>query len=231
VKAISLIKNRYFSVTDPLLTERKIEFATLVLLGLLIIQLAVGLVRWSTLSLPESRAVAPGSMQVSDIRSSLLVTEELRNEMVERPLFWSSRRFIAGSSAGESDAETAAASAGDLGKVKLLGIFGGGESAGVIALVDGSKQRILLGEEALEWTLHAVEMDRATFQSGAQNQELVLKEAVLPALSLVAPANGRSGGGAKDKTRARPKAVDKTNRNKVEQGLKSFGRPSARSGK
>jgi hypothetical protein len=67
------------------------------------------------------------------------------------------------------------AAAGELDKVRLVGIFGAGESAGIITLVEGKKRRILVGEKVEGWTLDVVESDRAILKNKGRSRELMLK--------------------------------------------------------
>jgi len=100
-------------------------------------------------------------------------SEEIRS----RPLFWSSRRPAEVGPVVEENPEDQSTAASSLDKVQLVGIFGAGESAGIITLVKGKKQRILLGEDIEGWTLEGVEPDRAIFKDKGRSQELVLKPA------------------------------------------------------
>ena len=60
---------------------------------------------------------------------------------------------------------------------QLVGLFGHGESAGVIVSLKGKTQRMRPGETLGEWKLKSVGANDAVFTSGSQEETLVLKVA------------------------------------------------------
>ena len=94
-------------------------------------------------------------------------------------------------------AQEEAAQAGELAKIKVLGIFGGGQSAGVIALVNDKKRRILLNDEAMGWTLQSVEPDRAVFINNGKTQEVQLQMASISAKNEPKKTKKRNNGVSK----------------------------------
>jgi hypothetical protein len=181
MKVVAWFRDRYDVAANPLLTERRIELVVVALVVLLLLQFAYSMVRLATQSLPAPHAVAQDSLRIGAVKSVPAVTDENRNEVVSRPLFWSSRRPAEVVAAASDEAPAASeAKSGDLKKVKLLGTFGGEETGGIIALVNGKQQRILIDQKALDWTLESVASDRAVFNNGTQSEELVLAHAPLP---------------------------------------------------
>jgi type II secretory pathway component PulC len=182
VKMLNQIKERYLVSADPLRTERRVELVALCLAVLLMLQLVYSVIRVTTLSLPEAKPVAAGTLRIVKVAQLSDVSAEQHAVMVARPLFWPSRRPLVPPPAPVVKDKPVAtnAKAGDLKKVKLLGIFSGEESAGVIAIVSGKKQRIRVQEKALEWTLTSVAQDRAVFSYNGQKQELLLAQGRLP---------------------------------------------------
>src|SRR5690606_29803983 len=96
----------------------------------------------------------PAPAPVEPAASSLTVAEQLTRRVVspqasaelrERPLFWEGRRAVVAAESG--DAALARGRAPRLQDVQLLGVFGAGDSGGVIALAKGRQQRIQVGEE------------------------------------------------------------------------------------
>jgi type II secretory pathway component PulC len=75
----------------------------------------------------------------------------------------------------EEDPEDQSTAATSLDEVQLVGIFGAGDSAGIITLAKGKKQRILLGEDIEGWTLDDIKPDRAVFKDRGQTHEVMLK--------------------------------------------------------
>jgi len=187
------IGKRYRVSGDPLRTLRRIELVA-VLLGLLLcLQLALGGLRLVSLSAPDPVTPAPDSLRVPMVLSPLLVAASERNEIISRPLFWSSRRPL------EEVATLAEpeAKAGELKGVKLVGLFGSGERAGIIALVKGQKRRILLGDAIEGWTLKSVTPFELVVANGERTETLVLERGKVKAASA-----GNSSGADKNNSKS-----------------------------
>lgn len=188
------IGKRYRVSGDPLRTLRRIELVA-VLLGLLLcLQLALGGLRLVSLSAPDPVTPAPDSLRVPMVLSPLLVAASERNEIISRPLFWSSRRPL------EEVATLAEpeAKAGELKGVKLVGLFGSGEQAGIIALVKGQKRRILLGDVVEGWTLKSVTPFELVVVDGDRTKTLALERGQIKAAPAgksndKSPEHGRAG--------------------------------------
>jgi hypothetical protein len=226
VKILNQVKARYLVTSDPLRTERRVELVALCLAVLLVLQLLYSVVRVVTLSLPDSRPVAAGTLRIVKADQFPEVTAQEQKELVERPLFWASRRQLVApppTPAAKDKTLSANAQAGDLNKVKLLGIFSGEESAGVIAMVAGNKERILVHEKALEWTLDSVAMDRAVFTYDGQSQELLLTQGQLPAGRADKP-DKRKGQGKQGKRNSDAKKLEAS-------GIKRLGSSGLKDGK
>ena len=86
-------------------------------------------------------------------------------------------------------AAESATKSGNIDKVKLKGVFGSGDSAGIIALVDGSKRRIRVGDTVEGWTLVAVKPDRGIFENAGRRRTLVLKR--MPAAAKLAASESK----------------------------------------
>ena len=59
----------------------------------------------------------------------------------------------------------------------MVGLFGTGDSAGVIATSKGKTRRLGIGEILDEWTLESVGVNEAVFSSGSRQETLVLQPA------------------------------------------------------
>ena len=175
MKAFVQLVDRYKVTANPLFSERRVELLAVVLTLLLFLQLLYSALRLSVLSEPEPIAPASDVMSISDPMVVEMVSAELSEELRTRPLFWSSRRVQVSEPGVSSQVKKAAASKSKLGKIKLVGIFGGGESAGIIALVNGKKRRILLGENVEGWSLDSVARNEAVFADGARRETLILQ--------------------------------------------------------
>ncbi|MEH6593525.1 MAG: type II secretion system protein N [Halioglobus sp.] len=166
---------RYRVSADPLFSERRVELAALVLTALLCLLFLYSVARLTLLSEPDPIALSSEALLASELVAVATVDEEQRQEVRARPVFWQSRRPKEAPSEAVSDKPKAAV--GAIAKVKLLGVIGAGESAGVIALVDDKRQRTYLGQEILGWTLDSVGLDRAVFSYSGRQHELKLVHA------------------------------------------------------
>ena len=173
------VRGRYRVAAAPLRTERKIELAVVVLGLLLCLQLLYSGAR--LVLAPVFAAVAPAAdvLQVKPVDSPATVATSQSDEIRSRPLFWQTRRPTQGSTAAAQDAGREPV--GPLQEVKLLGVFGSGDTAGIIVLVKDKKQRILQGESVQGWTLDLVEPNRAVLVNGGRREELLLKTTIVVA--------------------------------------------------
>lgn len=178
---MSALLERYRVTTDPLRAERRVELIALVCLLLLLLQLLWGLFR--ALLPPEPLPVLPTaeSMQVAAIAGGGVLDPEAREDIVQRPLFWASREPLGAEPVKKSTAAEAAKKNSaekkpeTLKGVKLVGVFGAGDDAGIIVLSKGKKHRLTLGEELDGWKLNSVEPGKADFIAGARTAQLELQ--------------------------------------------------------
>lgn len=168
------LRDRYAVAADPLRTQRRIELLVLLLGLLLCLQLAYGGLRLVMMDAPEPVAPAADSLTVPVVLSPQTVTAEQRNEILARPLFWAGRRALDPVATREDPGEQQGGDAGISG-VKLVGIFGAGDTAGIIALVKGQKRRILVGGSLDGWTLEKVAPDSGVFARAGQRETLSLQ--------------------------------------------------------
>lgn len=186
------VGQRYRVSEDPVRTLRRIELVALILGVLLCLQLALGAVQLAATSGPEPVRPAADSLQVPAVLGPAVVAADERNEIVTRPLFWSGRQ--------PADAvpilDDPKATSGKLKDVKLVGVFGSGERAGIIALVKDKKRRILVGERLDGWTLESVDSGEIQLANGDRRETLVLKQGkiskVEEASKAAAARSGRS---------------------------------------
>lgn len=197
----SLLLNRYRVSYDPLLTERRIELAALVLSVFLVLQLLYGVARLFIISGPEVILPSADSLIVSELQHAANVSAQQSEDVRARPVFWHSRERVGGPD-GVVAAEKPDAKKGEMNKVKLLGVFGSGDFAGVIVLVKGNKKRLLLGDKVVGWTLDSIDGDQAVFVDSGQSQKLVLERADAASVP-VNPAVAEKGK-TKNKTQKKP---------------------------
>ncbi len=172
----NFLPGRYKVSGNPLLTERRIELVAVVFGIVLLLQLVYSVLRILLLSAPEPVVPVAGSLAFSGVRTVQTVSALQSNEIVARPLFWSSRRPL-DAAAFVEDIATDGKPTGELASVSLTGVFGGGESAGIIAVVDDKKHRVLVGGKIFDWTLDSIGLDHAVFVRRGETQKLELKAA------------------------------------------------------
>ena len=167
------VKGRYRVRVNPLLAERRIELVLLLLGLLLTLQLLYGGAYLSLLSTPDVVLPAADSLQVSDSQLRRTITPQQSSEIRDRPLLWADRRpAVASSVPVPKVAEPA-----QLKDFKLVGLFGTGDSVGIIATSKGKTRRLGVGEILDEWTLKSVGVNAAVFSSGSQEETLILQPA------------------------------------------------------
>lgn len=165
---------RYRADADPLRTERRVELVAVVLVGVLLLQLLYTLLRLGMDSSPRPVAPTADALAVAGALERRLADAEGREDIRARPLFWPDRRPAA-AAAVDPAADKAGARRGELEKVTLLGVFGSGAEAGVIALVKQSQRRVHVGEKVLGWQLAEVSGNRARFTEAGAEQWLQLR--------------------------------------------------------
>ena len=69
--------------------------------------------------------------------------------------------------------------AGSIKGIKLAGVFGAGEDAGIIIIGKDKKRRLAVGDEIDGWTLESVDPVEATFSRGVTEARLELKRGKL----------------------------------------------------
>ncbi len=175
------MSQRYRVASDPLRTERRLELVLVVMVVLLALLLLYSALRWAMLSAPETVLPAQDSLQVGSIAPRFRPEAADSREIRSRPLFWAGRRpqeFIAGN---EPEPESKEESKGLKG-VKLVGVFGAGESAGIIVQGKNGKRRLLVGQEVDGWALAAVNPNEVTLTRRGETRALVLRQQEIEAL-------------------------------------------------
>ncbi len=130
---------------------------------LFLVSALVGAVLVITKDPPAAIPPAPSTLAAVPIELPAVAMPDGGAEIVERPLFWSSRRPEV---EAESTGPVAPVSGGDvLDKVVLLGVFSTGESGGAIVRIDGERQRLMIGQELQQWKLQGITAQEAEFVS------------------------------------------------------------------
>jgi hypothetical protein len=199
VNSIDTLLRRYRVEADPLRTERRIELVAVALACILLLQLIYVAIRLATGFSPQPMEPAAEALQVRLAARGEVLEAEQRAEIRMRPLFWEGRRPL--ETVVIENVAPEEKPAVNIDGVKLLGIFGSGDTAGVIALVNGEKRRIFRGETLKGWTLEAVEPDRIVLVEGARREEIALQKRAVIAVQQSYPAasNETDNVGASDR--------------------------------
>lgn len=211
---MNVIATRYRNLTDPLKTQRLVEIGVVVLAALFLLQLILGVLGAALFSSPEPVHPARDSLAVSQLAAAPELTPPQREEIRNRPLFWASRRPLesavvqtagAGGEAGTASEEVV--KPGKIEGTRLTGVFGAGESAGIIVMSKGKKRRLAVGEEIEGWTLESVNPTEAVFSSAGREARLVLVRGKLePQMVPAVDNNGATTG--QDKLDVKPNKDD-----------------------
>ncbi|MEH6585325.1 MAG: hypothetical protein V7720_02145 [Halioglobus sp.] len=167
---------RYRGLSDPLRTERRVELLVLIFVVLLLLQFVWGGYRAMFPPIPDPVRPMPDSLQIAEVLGLDVASPEERAQIRQRPLFWASRAPLVPEpeKPKPKPAKTNVAKPGKIENVKLSGVFGGGDTGGVIVIAKGKKRRVMVGEELDGWTLESVDPVSAIFTSGAQQASLAL---------------------------------------------------------
>jgi len=176
MNALHAMLSRYRVSTDPLYTERRVELAAAILSVVLLLLLLYTVLRLVLNAEPVAILPAPDTLQVGELQRLGMVSPVQSDELRARPVFWPSRRPVVEASNGAATVAKIpkAKQKNELDKVTVLGVFGSGETAVVIAQVEGKKRRIMLGDKVVGWTLKSVERGTAEFVDAGRSATLAL---------------------------------------------------------
>ena len=167
------LPQRYRVTDNPLKTERRVELVVAALLALLLLWLLLGLLRQGLMTGPASLPPAADSLMVEALQLEPPLTVEAASDVLARPLFWEGRRPLAPVVAVVSKPKPKAP--GKLEGVTLHGVYGEGDSLGLIATVDGKLSRISKGSPVKGWQLEGYNDGVAEFISGGRRATLPLE--------------------------------------------------------
>lgn len=201
------LPGRYRVTSDPLRTERRIELAVVLLAVVLGLQLLYSGARVKMLSLPEAVMPARDALLVGDLYPMDRITPEQSEELLARPLFWEGRRALVAQN--QSASRKQGRGVGQLKDIKLQGVFGAGETAGVIIKLKDQQRRVMVGEEINGWTLESVDTNEVVLSSGGRQESLQLRKGTVAAKATVPVARKDASptSRAAEKTRSQPSAT------------------------
>jgi len=178
VTVLKSLMTRYQAQQNPLKTERRVELAVLILLTLLVVSAILGGFRLIAGSEPDPVFPSADSLAVQALKLDAGLSAEQAAEILNRPLFWQSRRPLVPPPKVAAKPKTKAPK--KLAGVTLMGVYGAGDGLGLIATVDGVFSRISKGQSVKGWQFSSYEDGAAVFVNGG-------KKTVLP-LELTAPS-------------------------------------------
>ncbi|TDG15118.1 hypothetical protein E2F43_02460 [Seongchinamella unica] len=209
--------HRYRNLENPLRAERRVELVLIAVVLLLIVQFLWGGFRSLFPFVPDPVQPRAKSLQVIQLGISEQIDPEMRAQIAARPLFWPGRRPLEAMSEAESVAQAQADSSeeqkpGKIDGVKLTGVFGSGDAAGIIVLAKGKKRRVMVGEEVNGWELQSVEPTEALLSTGDRKASLVLRQGAIEKPQSgdeAAPAGSDGSAGEARKAKSQPGATQK----------------------
>lgn len=162
--------------SQPLRTERQLDLVVVLLGMALLLVLGLGVYLLHSVGPPEPVMPAADSLTTDQPLRPARPTQDQVAELRDRPLFWASRRPApAGGVAEEKKVDS---KAGEIDGIRLVGVFGSGDSAGIMVTVnDSARKRLQLGDKINGWKLEEVAGIEAILSAGPRRKTLVLGKA------------------------------------------------------
>lgn len=203
------LRARYAGQADPLRSERRVELMLVGCGGLLLALALYLLLRIVLATDVEPIAPAPDSVRVATLAVGEALPVEEREALLARPLFWAGRlpEEAAGEPAVVAEAEKPGKAAPRMKDVTVHGVYGSGETGGVILSVKQRELRVAVGDEVEGWRLEGVTGDSAVFVSGGVRDERELVPQVIEAPAPAATrqeASASAAAGGKRRAAAAP---------------------------
>ena len=176
---------RYQIRENPLKALRRLELAA--------VGLGIVFLLWATLGGlatafgggPKPLFPAEDTLKVRALGLEPALDEEGSDRLVSRPLFWEGRRAIDKRPLELIATTPKPAKVEKLEGVTLHGVYGEGESLGVIATVDGELTRINANSSIKGWKMVSYADGEVTLENGGRTQSLPL-ELTAPSVRVVA---------------------------------------------
>ncbi len=194
---IEAVVARYQVRENPLKALRRLELAA--------VGLGIVFLLWATLGGlatafgggPKPLFPAEDTLKVRALGLEPALDEEGSDRLVSRPLFWEGRRAIDKRPLELVETTSKPVKVEKLEGVTLHGVYGEGESLGVIATVDGQLTRINANSSIKGWKMVSYADGEVTLENGGRTQSLPL-ELTAPSVRVVAaprsePSSTESG--------------------------------------
>lgn len=196
---IEAVVARYQVRENPLKALRRLELAA--------VGLGIVFLLWATLG-GLATAIGGGPKPVFPAEDTLKVRalglepaldEEGSDRLVGRPLFWEGRRAIDKRPLELIETTPKPVQVKKLEGVTLHGVYGEGESLGVIATVDGQLTRINANSSIKGWKMVSYADGKVTLENGGRTQSLPL-ELTAPSVRVVAAPRSEPSSTESDQT-------------------------------
>lgn len=124
---------------------------------------------------PDPVLLAADAMRPAKVFVS--TDETSPSDLIERPVFWQSRRVLtpAGKQTGPTAQKAVVADVAALDDIALLGVFGSGDSGSIIAMVDGEEQRVAINDRVSGWEVTGIKGREVTFQQRGVSKTLTFE--------------------------------------------------------
>lgn len=161
-------------LAQPKRAERQILMAAAVITGVLVLALLLALVVSLRSEVPQAVPPASDAMSAQTVSPVPPVEASQRQMLLERPLFWESRRPLAPAEAIDEPVDEEQV-ADELKQLTVLGVFSDGEVGGMIVLFKQQRQRVAVGESIAGWELDSVSADKVTMTRDGRRSNLPLE--------------------------------------------------------
>lgn len=190
---------RYQVRENPLKALRRLELAA--------VGLGIMFLLWATLGGlatafgggPKPLFPAEDTLKVRALGLEPALDEEGSDRLVSRPLFWEGRRAIDKRPLELIETTPKPVQVKKLEGVTLHGVYGEGESLGVIATVDGQLTRINANSSIKGWKMVSYADGKVTLENGGRTQSLPL-ELTAPSVRVVAAPRSEPSSTESDQT-------------------------------
>jgi hypothetical protein len=221
---------RYRVSENPARALRRLELVALGLGSLLLLWAVFGGLSTAIGGGPKPLLPAEDTLKVRALGLERPLDEEGSDRLVNRPLFWEGRRAIDKRPVGLVVTTPKPAQVKKIEGVTLHGVYGEGESLGVIATVDGKMTRVGAGNSVKGWTLAAYRDGEVVFENGGRTQTLPL-ELTAPSVTVLTapkPTSDDTGGESAEGVAAQAREEQQAKLKELGGGLTFGGNSSSR---
>jgi len=182
---IGAVVARYQVRENPLKALRRLELVAVGLGLLFLLWATLGGLATAIGSGPKPVFPAEDTLKVRALGLEPALDDEGSDRLVSRPLFWEGRRAIDKRPLELIETTPKPVQVKKLDGVTLHGVYGEGESLGVIATVDGQLTRINANSSIKGWKMVSYANGEVTLENGGRTQSLPL-ELTAPSVRVVA---------------------------------------------